>query len=73
MMELFSLCTNVLSRKDKQQQLIILKVSSCCCLPLYGIVYGIPNAVSMLAQRLRRWPNIETGLDEWLVFAGIGP
>ena len=28
------------------------------------------NAVSMLAQRLRRWPNIETALDECPVFAG---
>ena len=30
-----------------------------------------PNAVSMLAHRLRRWPNIETTLGECLVFAGI--
>ena len=30
-----------------------------------------PNAVSMLAYRLRRWPNIETALDECPVFAGI--
>ena len=29
-----------------------------------------PNAVSMLAHRLRRWPNIETALDECPVFAG---
>ena len=29
------------------------------------------NAVSMLAHRLRRWPNIETTLGEWPVFAGI--
>ena len=30
-----------------------------------------PNAVSMLGQRQRRWPNIETALGEQLVFAGI--
>ena len=30
-----------------------------------------PNAVSMLAHRLRRWPNIETALGECPVFAGI--
>ena len=24
----------------------------------------------MLGHRLRRWPNIETALGEWLVFAG---
>ena len=29
------------------------------------------NAVSMLAHRLRRWPNIETALGECPVFAGI--
>ena len=29
-----------------------------------------PNAVSMLAHRLRRWPKIETALDECLVFTG---
>ena len=29
-----------------------------------------PNAVSMLAHRLRRWSNIETALGECLVFAG---
>ena len=28
------------------------------------------NAVSMLAHRLRRWPNIETALGECPVFAG---
>ena len=28
------------------------------------------NAVSMLAQRLRRWPNIETALYECPVYAG---
>ena len=31
------------------------------------------NAVSMLAHRPRRWPNIETALGEWPVFAGILP
>ena len=30
-----------------------------------------PNAVSMLAHRLRRWPNIETTLGQVLVFAGM--
>ena len=30
-----------------------------------------PNAVSMLAHRLRRWANIETALGECPVFAGI--
>ena len=30
-----------------------------------------PNAVSMLGQRRRRWPNIETALGERLVFGGI--
>ena len=30
-----------------------------------------PKAVSMLAHRLRRWPNIETALGACLVFAGI--
>ena len=30
-----------------------------------------PNAVSMLAHRLRRWPNIETALGECVVFAGL--
>ena len=30
-----------------------------------------PNAVSMLAHRLRRWPNIETALCECPVFAGL--
>ena len=30
-----------------------------------------PTAVSMLAHRLRRWPNIETALCECPVFAGI--
>ena len=30
-----------------------------------------PNAVLMLAHRLRRWPNIETALGESLVFAGL--
>ena len=29
-----------------------------------------PNAVSILAHRLRRWPNIETALGECSVFAG---
>ena len=29
-----------------------------------------PNALSMLGQRLRRWPNIETALGECPVFAG---
>ena len=29
-----------------------------------------PNVVSMLAHRLRRWPNIGTALGECLVFAG---
>ena len=29
------------------------------------------NAVSMLAHRLRCWPNFETALGEWPVFAGI--
>ena len=29
-----------------------------------------PNAVSMLAHRLRRWSNIETALGECLTFAG---
>ena len=29
------------------------------------------NAVSMLAHRLRRWPNIKTALGESLVFAGV--
>ena len=28
-----------------------------------------PNAVSMLAHRLRRWTNIQTALGECLVFA----
>ena len=30
-----------------------------------------PNVVSMLAHRLRRWPNIETALGECPVFPGI--
>ena len=30
-----------------------------------------PNAVSMLAHRLRTWLNIETALGECLVFAGL--
>ena len=30
-----------------------------------------PRAVSMLAHRLRRWPNIETALGECPVFAGL--
>ena len=29
------------------------------------------NVVSMVGQRLRRWPNIETALGECLVFAGV--
>ena len=29
-----------------------------------------PNVVSMVAHRLRRWPNIETALGECPVFAG---
>ena len=29
-----------------------------------------PDAVSMLAHRLRRWPNIETASGECSVFAG---
>ena len=29
-----------------------------------------PEAVSMLAHRLRRWPNIETALSKFPVFAG---
>ena len=33
----------------------------------------LPNAVSMLAHRLRRWTNIETALGECLVFAGLAP
>ena len=32
-----------------------------------------PNAVSMLAHRLRRWPNIETTLSKCPVFAGRLP
>ena len=30
-----------------------------------------PKAVSTLAHRLRRWPNIETALGECPVFAGM--
>ena len=30
-----------------------------------------PIAVSMLAHRLRRWPNIETALGVRPVFAGL--
>ena len=30
-----------------------------------------PKAVSMLAHRLWRWPNIETALGECPVFAGV--
>ena len=30
-----------------------------------------PNVVSMLGQRQRRWPNIETALGEWSEFAWI--
>ena len=30
-----------------------------------------PNVASMLAHRLRRWPNIEATLGECLVFAGF--
>ena len=30
-----------------------------------------PNAASMLAHRLRRWPTIGPALGECLVFAGI--
>ena len=30
------------------------------------------NVVSMLGHRLRRWPNIETTLDERHVFAEVG-
>ena len=30
-----------------------------------------PNAVSMLAHRRRRWPNIETALGECPVFSGM--
>ena len=31
---------------------------------------NLPNAVSMLVQRLRRWLNIETALGECPVFSG---
>ena len=31
-------------------------------------LYHSPNAVSMLAHRLRRWPNIETALGDRKVF-----
>ena len=31
--------------------------------------WHLPNAVSMLAHRLRRWPNIETAMGECRVFA----
>ena len=31
-----------------------------------------PNVVSMLAHRLRRWPNIDTTLGECLVLVGMG-
>ena len=30
-----------------------------------------PNAVVMLAHRLRRWPNITTTLGQRLLFAGF--
>ena len=30
----------------------------------------LPNAVSMLDQRLRRWPNIEPTLGECIMFEG---
>ena len=30
-----------------------------------------PNAVLIMVHRLRRWPNIETALGEYPVFAGI--
>ena len=32
-----------------------------------------PNAISMLAHRLRRWPNIETALGKCPVCAGSFP
>ena len=33
-----------------------------------------PNAVSMLAHRLRRWPNIETALSVcWVCHASVNP
>ena len=33
----------------------------------------LPNAVSMLGQRLRRWTNIETALGECPVFEWVPP
>ena len=32
-----------------------------------------PNTVSMLTQRLRRWPDIETSLGDYPVFAAVLP
>ena len=41
------------------------------CWPFPAITGHSPNAVSMLAHRHWRWPNIETALGECPVFAGF--
>ena len=43
-------------------------ITNSCSSDAYTICS--PNVDSMLGQRQRRWPNIETTLGERLVFAG---
>ena len=53
------------------QNLVLLSAKNLFFLLCYLTNTGhSPKAVSMLAHRLRRWPNIETALGECPVFAG---
>ena len=45
-----------------------IPINLTCTSPVPHLYH--PNAVSMLGQRRRRWPNIETTLGEFLMLAG---
>ena len=54
---------------------IVWKVIAVIITALYGKpcrkTRRYPNAVLMLAQRLRRWPSIKSALSQRLIFADI--
>ena len=61
--------------KPKSSTCLLENISSFCLLSLHGSVdpantTRLPNAGSMLAHRLRRWPIIDPALGKRVVFAG---
>ena len=64
---------DLIFRLSRERRVACTLDARVLCMMTYWIIISrhSPDTVSLLAHRLRRWPNIETAMDECSVFAVI--